>query len=265
MTDLQQAHSKPISLKTITIALLATSILGSLVAIAAWALVLPTSQAIAIVSIGREDQNAPIEEPQAVIERIKSPDFAAAASTRAGISELSQLLLAVQYGGDGALSARNLRDPNLIEIRINLPQRELAQKGMNAVVDELIANHAEKIASRIKDIQSTLVVLDRRESELIKSSDTITKNIGSNGETSQDNTGLLNARAFTETGLISVVKNEIDLRSLLSFIRATRVIMTPTVLTPRTSSLYRVVAAGALAGLLVGLLALQMFPRFFRI
>jgi hypothetical protein len=264
MTDLSQADLQPISVKKITITLLVTAILGSIAAFAFWGPTIETSQAIAIVSIGRQDAAAFIEEPQVVIERIKSPGFATAASTRAGISELSTLLPAVQYGGSGALSARNLRDLSLIEIRINLPQRELAQKGINAVLDELIADHAAKIAPRIQNLQSSLAVLDSHVSELIKSSDTITKNISANGEISQDNTGLLTARAFTDSGLGTLLKSESDLGGLLTSIRGTQAITPPTVITRRASSLYQIVAAGALAGLLVGLLSLQMFPGFFR-
>jgi hypothetical protein len=264
MTDLSQADLQPISVKTITITLLVTAVLGFIAAFAFWSLTMETSQAIAIVSIGRQDHEAFIEEPQVVIERIKSPGFATAAATRAGISELSTLLPAVQYGGGGALSARNLRDPSLIEIRINLPQRELAKKGINAVLDELIADHAAKIAPRIQNLQSSLTVLDNHVSELIKSSDMIAKTISSNAEISQDNTGLLTARAFTDSGLSTLLKSESDLRRLLTSIRRTEAITPPTVTSRRASSLYQIVAGGTLAGFLAGLLLLQMFPRFFR-
>jgi hypothetical protein len=263
MTDLSQADLKPISAKKIAITLLVTAILGSTAAFAVWSLTIATSQAIAIVSIGRQDQASFIEEPQAVIERIKSPDFAAAASARAGVSELSTLLPARQYGGSGALTARNLRDLNVIEIRINLPQRELAQKAINAVVDELLADHSAKIAPLIQNLQSTLATLDKHASELIKSSDTITKNITSNEE-SLNTTGLLSARALTETGLVAMIKSDNDLRVLLASIRRTQAIMVPTVITPKATSLYQTVAAGALAGLLAGLLLIKMLPGFFR-
>jgi hypothetical protein len=45
-------------------------------------------------------------------------------------------------------------------------------------------------------------------------------------------------------------------------IRATRAVTSPSVNTPSLSSSYRIVAAGALAGFLLGLLALQMFSGF---
>jgi hypothetical protein len=269
MTDLQQADTKPISVRKIAITLLAGAIAGSTIGLAAWSLLLTTSQAIAVVSIGRYDQTpySLIEEPQAVIERIKSPNFVAAAFARAGISEPSTLLTARQYGGSGALAARSLRDLNLIEIRINLTQPELALKATTAVVDELIADHDAKTAPLIQNLQSALTVLDGRASEMIEASDTITKHVSGssqNEDVAQNSTALLSARALTASGLAALVKNESELRGLLSNIRRSQVIAVPTVTTPKATSLYQTVAAGSLAGLLAGLLLLQMFPGFFR-
>lgn len=269
MIDIQQVDSMPISAKKLIITLLATSILGFIVALTAWSLLLTTSQAIAVVSIGRYDQTqySFIEEPQSVIERIKSPNFVAAASARVGIAELSTLLPARQYGGSGALTARSLRDPNLIEIRINLAQPELALKAVTAVVDELIADHEAKAAPLIQNLQSTLTVLEAHASEMSKASDAIAKRLGGssqNGEVEQDNTTFLSARALTESGLAALVKDQTELRGLLSNIRRSQVVAAPTVTTPKNTSLYQTVAAGTLAGLLIGLLLLQMLPGFFR-
>lgn len=269
MIDLEQDVSVPISVKKLTITLLATSIFGLIVALSVWSMLLATSQAIAVVSIGRFDQSpySLIEEPQSVIERIKSPNFVAVVSARAGIPELSTLLPARQYGGSGALTARSLRDPNLIEIRISLPQQELALKATSAVVDELIAGHEAKTGPLIQTLQSALTVLDGRGSELIKASDTIAKRANGttqNEEVDQNSSALLSARALTESGLSALVKNKNDLWILLSNIRRSQVVASPTVTTPKASLLYQTVAAGTLAGLLAGLLLLQMFPGFFR-
>jgi hypothetical protein len=266
MTDLQQADSKPISVKKVAITLLATAIFGSIVAFAAWSLQLSNSQAFVMLSIGRTDSLL-IEEPQTVIERTKSTGFAAAVAARAGISELSTLLPAVQYGGSGALSARSLRDPNLIEFRLNLPQPELALKAITAIVDELIADHEAKVAPLIDSHQSTLAVLERQASEMIKASDSITKRAAAfsqNEEACQDCSALLSARALTESALAILVGGQNSTRVQLSNIRRSQVIGLPTVTTPKPTSLYRIVAAGTLAGLLAGLLLLQMFPSFFR-
>jgi hypothetical protein len=269
MTDLQQADSTPNSVKATTITLLAGAIAGSIIGLVAWSLLLATSQAIAIVSIGRYDptQLSLIEEPSTVIERIKSPGFVATAAARAGIPELSTLLPARQYGGSGALIARSPKDSNLVEIRINLPQPELAQKAVTAVVEELIADHEAKAAPLIQNLRSTLTELDRQTSEMIKASDSITKRLAGSsqsGEVSQDSAALLSARALTETGLGALVKSEMELRVLASNVRKTQVVAAPAVTTTKATSLYQIVAAGTLAGLLVGLLLLQMFPGFFR-
>jgi hypothetical protein len=266
MTDLSQGDLKSISVKKIIITLLVAAILGSIAALAIWGLTLANSQAIAIVAIGR-DKAGFIQDPQAVIERIKSSGFAAAVATRAGISELSILLPAGQYGGSGALNARSLRDPNLIEIRVSLPQPKLALKAITAVVDELIADHEARVAPLIQTVQSALTLLDRRASEMIVSSDAIMKRLtgsSQNGEAGPDSAALLSARALTEAGLGALVKSESELRIFMSDIRKTQVIAVPAVTTPNPTSLYRIVAAGTLAGFLAGLLLLQMFPGFFR-
>jgi len=230
---------------------------------------LSTSQAIAVVSIGRYDQTpySFIEEPQGVIERIRSPNFAAAASARAGIPELSTLLPAAQYGGSGALSARSLRDPSLVEIKVILQQPELALRAASAIVDELIADHEAKTAPLIQNLQSAMAVLNRHQSEMIKASDAITKRASGpsqSEESSQDSIALLSARALTESGLAALIKDESDLTSLLSNVRKSQIVAVPTVTTPKAASLYRIVAAGMVVGLLAGLLLLQMFPGFFR-
>jgi len=267
MTDLQRADSKPILLKKVAITLLTTAIIGCIVALAAWSLQLSNSQAVAVVSIGRSENGLLIEEPQSVIERIKSSGFVAAAAARAGILELSTLLPVTQDGGSGALSARSLRDPNLIEFRVNLPQPALALKAVTAVVEELIADHEVKVAPLIQALQSALAVLDRQASEMTKASDSIAKRTSvssQNEEIGQDSSALLSARALSETALSGLVTTQSNLRLLLSHIRSSQVIGVPTVITPRATSLYRIVAGGTFAGLLAGLLLLQMFPGFFR-
>jgi hypothetical protein len=263
-----QTDLKPISFKKITTMLLMTVILGSVAGFAASELMRANSQGIAVVSIGRQDQTTFIEEPLAVVERIKSAGFATAASMRAGISELSTLLPARQYGGKGALNARTLRDLSLIEIRINVPEPELAQKAINAVVEELIANHEAKIAPLIQTLQSTLPAIDRSTSEMIKASEAITKRLGGsfqNGEiVDQESASLLSTRALTEAGLGALIKSASELRILSANIRKTQLVATPMVTTAKATSLFRLVAMGMLVGLLVGLLSLQMFPGFFR-
>jgi hypothetical protein len=268
MTDLLQTDLRPISIQKISTMLLMTVILGSVAGFAASELLTrASSRGIAIVSIGRQDQTSFIEEPLAVVERIKSAGFAAAASARAGIFELSTLLPARQYGGRGALNARTLRDLSLIEISIDAPEPELAQKAINAVLEELIANHEDKIAPLIQNLQSSLPALDRSTSEMIKARDAIAKRLGAsfqNGEIDQESATLLSARALTEAGLGAMVKSASELRLLSANIRKTQLVATPMVTTAKATSLYRIVATGMLIGLLVGLLSLQMFPGFFR-
>jgi hypothetical protein len=267
MTDPQQIHSNPISVKRVAITLLATAIIGAIAGLAAWSQLLTNSQAVAIASIGKYSSGGAIEEPQSFIERIKTPDFASAVSVRAGVPELAVLLPAGQFGGSGAITARSLRDPNLIEIRVSLQQPDIALKAVAAAIDELIADHEARVAPIIENLRSSVAVLDKHASEIVKTSDTIIKRTGGSSqteETGQDSTALLSAFALTQSGLSALISNEASLRNLLSDVRRTQVIATPTVTTPKAASLYRIVAAGIVAGLLVGLLSLQMFSGFFR-
>jgi hypothetical protein len=156
---------------------------------------------------------------------------------------------------------------NLLEIRINMARPEMAEKAIAAVVDELIAEHSAKIAPLTKNIESTLAALDALTSEMIKSSDAISKRISSgfqSGETGKDSADLWSARALTESGLGGLVKSAGDLRVLVASVRKSRIITVPTVITPKAAALYQTIAAGALSGLLIALLSLQMFPDFFR-
>jgi hypothetical protein len=262
MTNLSKTDPGPFSVKKIVITLLATAIFGSAIAFVALSQFLSTNQATSIVSIGRYDQTY-IEEPQAVIERIKAPNFAAAVSARTGIPELSTLLPAAQYGGSGALNARSLRDPNLIEIRINLVQPEWTQKAINAVVDELLADHSAKLAPLVQNIEATLTQLNKNTSEMAQANDAIQKRINGSSQNEEAGRGeSLLALALIESGLASLVKSQNDVKGALFTLHRSQVVAAPTMITLKAT--YRIVAAGALAGFLAGLLLLQMLPGLFR-
>ena len=268
MTDSPQADSRPVAMKRRIVTLLAGAIIGSIIGIAAWTQLLASSQATAIVSIGRYDPSTSwIEEPQAVIERIKSAEFASAVATRAGVADLATQLPSRQYGGNGALSVRNLRDLNILEIKINAADPEVAKKAITAAVDQLLAEHSAKIEPLIQDLDSRLKSLEMLTSTTIQSSEALTKRIGSDtqsGDEGQNSTFALSARASSDTGLGALVKSVTELKILVANIRRSRAVTAPTVTTPNSASLYRITTAGAVAGFLFALLLLQMFPSFFR-
>jgi phosphoribosylformylglycinamidine (FGAM) synthase PurS component len=245
-------------MKTRIVMLLAGAIVGSIMGIAAWTQFLASSQATAIVSIGRYDQSTSwIEEPQAVIERIKSAEFASAVAARAGVADLATQLPSRQYGGNGALSVRNLRDLNILEIKINAADPEFAKKAITAAVDQLLAEHSAKIEPLIQDLDSRLKSLEGITAATTQSNDALTKRIVN---------GLLAlfARGASDAGLFAMVKEIGQLKMLVANIRRSRAITAPTVTTPNSASLYRIITAGAVAGFLFALLVLQIFPSFFR-
>ncbi|MCP3384594.1 hypothetical protein NLM31_29900 [Bradyrhizobium sp. CCGUVB4N] len=246
------------------------AILGTMAGVAATRLTAASNQAIAIISIGRQDQAgqpAYIEEPFGLIERIKSSGFAKTVSARAGISELSTQLPARQYGGGGALEARTLRDLGLIEIRINLPHAESAQKAISAVVDQLLADHEANAAALGENIRSALPLVEKGVSQMVESRDMITKrlaNLPQDGQTDEEATRLRSALALTESGLSSLVNSAKDLTILAANVRKTQIVAAPTVTTTSASAFYRIVAMGTLAGVVIAFLLLQLFPGLFR-
>ncbi len=265
MTDSARADSRPVSAKARIAALLAGTIIGLLVGISIWPFAV--SQAIVIISIGRYDQYSWIEEPQAVIERIKSSDFASAVAARAGLPDLATQLPARQYGGNGALSVRNLRDVNILEVKISAADPQVAQKALTAVVDQLLAEHSARIDPLIQDLESRLKSLDMLTSAAIQSSSAIAKRIGNesqNSDTGSNSTFAVFTRALNDTGLGQLMNSATNLKLVINSVRKSRAISVPTVIAPNSASLYRIIAAGAVAGFLFALLLLQMFPKFFR-
>jgi phosphoribosylformylglycinamidine (FGAM) synthase PurS component len=268
MTHSPRADSRPVAMKMRIVTLLAGAIVGSIIGIAAWTLLLASSYATAIVSIGRYDPSTSwIEEPQAVIERIKSAEFASAVAARAGVADLATQLPSRQYGGKGALSVRNLRDLNILEIKIDAYDPEVAKKAITAVVDQLLAEHSAKIEPLIQDLDSRLKSLESITAATIQSNDALTKRIGSIspiGDEGVNGIFALSARASSDTGLGAMVTGAAQLKMLVANIRRSRAVTAPNVRTPNFASLFRIITAGAVAGFLFALLLLQMFPSFFR-
>lgn len=267
MTDLLQAKSKLISVRRATTILLLAAILGAVAGLAATRLTAASNQSIAVISLGRQDKDTFVEEPLALMERIKSTAFASAVAAHAAIPELSIQLPARQYGGGGAIEARSLRDPGLVEIRINLPQSESAQKAMTAVVEQLIAEHEAKAAPVIANIKSSLPMLEKGVSEMIESRDAITKRLGNlsqDGQAEHEAIALRSALAQTEAGLSSLVRNANDLTTLAANFRKSQIVTAPTGTTTNASAFYRIVAMGTLAGIVIGILLLQLSPGLFR-
>lgn len=269
MTDSLQVEASTVSMKTRIVSSLLGTVVGAVIGLVAWNVLFEVS-ATAVLSIGRFDSNLSsswIEEPQAVIERIKSPGFASAVALRAGVPDLAMQLPARQYGGSGALNVRSLRDLNLLEIRIAADSPEVARKAINAVTDEIIADHSAKMDPFIQGIEADIGTLNALKSETIKSDQALSKRIGSadqSDDKNQDSLSLLATRSSTERGLAALMTSAGHLRLLAANLRKSKLVTVPSVVSPKTSSLYRTMAAGALAGLLCGLLVTQMFSDFFQ-
>jgi hypothetical protein len=179
---------------------------------------------------------------------------------------LAALLPSSQYGGSSALSVRSLRDVNLLEVKISAPTADEAKSAMTAAVDQLVAEHAAKMAPLIESFQSTAKSLEALTSDTIRSNEALTKRLSETlqgSSNSQDAVPLMSARASAETGVGALVKSMSELKILSAIIRPTRAVTSPSVTTPKASSLWRTIIAGALAGFLLGLLMLQIFPGLF--
>lgn len=267
MTDSHFTGRPPISNRIRAVTLIVAALTGAAIGTAAWTQLFANSQAIAVVSIGKLDQfSGWIEEPQAVMERLKSRDFAVTVAARARDPQLAELLPSTQYGGGSALTVRSLRDVNLLEIKISAASPDTAKSAISASMDELVADHAARIAPLMDGIQSSLKSLDALAAESIRSTEVLSKRLSDASEAagnSQEAVALVSTRSSAEVGLGALVKSLSELKILSSNIRPTRAVTSPSVTTPRAASLYRTIAAGALAGVLLGLLLLQIFPGLF--
>lgn len=120
---------------------------------------LSKTRAIFILNVGEISlTNSFVEDPEALIERMKSPTFAAAVSERAKLPELATLLPSSQYGGRGQLTARALKpvspgSPSLIEVTILSPSSQDAEAAATAVSQEILEDHAKRLAPFLEEMK----------------------------------------------------------------------------------------------------------------
>jgi|GEM_PF-4330124 len=123
------------------------------------------TKAVFILNVGEVTlTNSFVEDPEALIERMKSPTFAAAVSERAKLPELATLLPSSQYGGRGQLTVRALRpvspgSPSLIEVTISSSSGQDAEAAATAVSKQILEDHAKRLAPFVQEMK-------RRASEL---------------------------------------------------------------------------------------------------
>jgi hypothetical protein len=117
------------------------------------------TKAIFILNVGEINQTKSfVEDPDALIERMKSPAFAASVSERAKLPELAILLPSVQYGGKGQLTARSLRpvtlgSPSLIEVAISSSSSQNVEAAAVAASQQILEDHAQRLAPFLEEMK----------------------------------------------------------------------------------------------------------------
>jgi hypothetical protein len=268
--NLKQGISLP--QKKASLILLAGVIAGSIFGSVVWFLLFTNSQGFALVSIGRFDNTSPrpdqpsqanwIEEPQVVVERMKSQNFARSVAERTLLPDIATLLPAKQYGGSGALNVRSLRDPNLLEIKVNIKNPDTARAAIEAVVEELVSEHVKKVEPLLREVTLKLQSFNDLAADARKSHDRLTKLFESlplDNPNAQQFLTLLALKSVADSNLAAVEKTALDVATVLSSqsTRNTRIIQAPAVSTPKMSSLYQTMALSAAAGLILAFLYLQ--------
>ena len=274
----EKASLKPQE-KTLFI-LLAGLLAGSVFGTAIWFLVFTSSQGLALVSIGRFDNTSPkpdqptqvnwIEEPQVVVERMKSQSFAKLVAERAKLPEIATLLPAKQYGGNGALSARSLRDPNLLEIKVITTNPDTARAAIEAILEELISEHTKRTEPLLRDTALRLQSLNNLEDEVQKSHDRLTKildELTPDVQNAQQSLTLLALKSVSDSNLAAIEKTTLEVETTLLSLstRNTRVIQAGVVSTPNMASFYQTIVLSSIAGFILAFLFLQIRPQPSRI
>jgi hypothetical protein len=260
------------------IILLGGLIAGALFGLAAWLLLFTNSQGFSLVSIGRFDNTSPrpdqptqanwVEDPQVVVERMKSQGFAKSVAERAQQPELATLLPAKQYGGSGALNVRSLRDPSLLEIKISSKDPNTVRTAIEAVVAELISEHTTRVEPLLRDAALKLQSLKDLAADARKSHDQLTKLLDASprDENAQQALTLLALKSVADSNLATLEKATLEVETASSgrAARNTRVIQAPTISTPKISSLFQTMVLAALAGIIFAILYLQLRPRSYQ-
>src|ERR1035437_9585054 len=134
-----------------------SAVLGAAFGFVAFFAVLSVHEALGIVQIGRVpnalNSNAStvnsngstvgilIEDPNVLVERLRSKSFARVISERLHDQRLEMNLPATQYGGKGAVRSRLLRDSAQVEVRIQAGTDNEAIEVLRAIFAELTEEH----------------------------------------------------------------------------------------------------------------------------
>lgn len=241
------------------------AIAGGVLGYLAYRSVFGGPEAIALIQIGQVGgDSAPIlvEDPNTLMERMKSADFADAVAKRSGLADAAKLLPAGQYGGAGALRSRMLRSGDQVEIRVTAEGEDEAMALAGAVLDEIGAEHDALMAPLMAVLNAQIADMEAQAAS-VRAADTEVGTRLSAIDLSQrslvEYSMLLSARAANAAQLLDVAESITDARMLAlpPQTEPTRVIARPSISRPVLSSPFHTGVLGAVAGFLVGLLALM--------
>lgn len=259
--------------KTISVVVLSI-VFGAVFGLVAYLWMFTGSEAVSIVEVGRigsrevmigkeSTMTGSIEPVEVLVERMQSTEFARAVADDSGQEDAVRLLPSTQFGGKGRLRTRVLKDGTQIEIRVWGVNDERALSLAGAVDSVLIKQH-EKIfapfyvilSERAENVQAnskSLAEIDERLAEKLSALTTSSADLSMAPI-------LLAAKAQSSRDLLelqnSAAQVKADLLSPNTF--PTRVVSSPVINRPVLASPLLMLAVGALAGLLLGVLVLTI-------
>lgn len=241
------------------------ALLGAAFGFIAFFVVLSSHEALGIIQIGHTlklSTVAPgnfIEDPNAVVERLKSKAFAKAIGERLHDQRLDVMLPATQYGGKGGVRPRLLRDGTQVEVRLNADTDGEAVTALEALFAQLIEEHKkvtalsfEVIRKREKQLQDEI----DRALELDKFIDNQLRTRQVTSENIAEFSFLMTARG--QSSRLGGVLYELKLADLPPIAQETRVVSDPAIGRPILSTPWLTALLGLIAGAALGLALLQI-------
>ncbi len=124
----------------------------------------------AIISFGRITLDGlvlPIGSVEQITEHLSTSGYLQDIQNKSEIPGLAKRLLSKDYGGEGRLMMFNGKSPNSLVLKISEPNKELAEKELNAVTSYLINNDKEKFLAIESSRNKNAIQLNKRYEKLI--------------------------------------------------------------------------------------------------
>jgi hypothetical protein len=259
----------------------ASGLLGAVFGFVAFFAVLNADEAIGIIQVGRvpnfvgSNASAPgnlnasgtgnlIEDPNALIERLKSRDFARTIGEQLHDHGLDLVLPATQYGGKGGIRARLLRDGTQIEVRLQAGTDKKAIEILDVVFARLIEEHQKSTKTFLDMFGKLEEQLQEQVDRASQFQQLVDSQILARKITNENFTEfsfLMAARDQSSRNLQASYAqlSQLKLWALPPLLQETRVITNPAIGQPILSTPWHTAMLGLIAGIAFGLALVMMW------